>query len=523
VHKVDIQSDSLVMLYLGFHTSNTDSILAQWKELQIAYHALGTGSTLEIELFNKMTWYLEVPFTQGKVCLYDSYDLSLAPCFEYIIYAQNDSIKTIEKRCPRIDPNIMVRASNLSNLGKTVSTAAFNKRYSKQAIFNKIQSYLRDRYTRQYCDGRVPTFQVEGSSTELYLVVNDLCNEVLSEEPNAFWHATLNCIGSKNCIKHERLGIYIYYKETHNGFQLTIDVDAFYGSGRFDKPRNNGYHDLQIDGPQYLKAYTSKLAEEIFNFVYKDAQLEARSDDHDWQIAMSQNTVAGYRAYQQRFPDGKHALEAKARLERLEKVQGSNSSKIRPFPWPPPRCAERYTILQDFKGRYATLSAVDKWICRALDKRSYWSRSYYSLPNGFALVTRMEQFNKKNGQCLSEDKRWVDYPVDEGDGGIIDYLSSIILPRKGFFRVFVFAVTDQPTGFSDKQVDQAEVQTWLEKGVSILPAKEKSTAVTDQHFVDVLVYEFETQDSDRKSKRRCPCGMLCPAHLERSGLKQYLH
>lgn len=245
-----------------------------------------------------------------------------------------------------------------------------------------------------------------------------------------------------------------------------------------------------------------------------------------WVIARARNTKDAYLDYLHRYPDSNYRNEA---IERLRELERSNPHTkptlpvhIRPFPWPPPRCAERYTILKDFKSRFATLSAVDQWICSALDNQGYGSRSYYSLPNGFALVTRMEQFNKENGQCLSEAKRWVDYPLDDKDGGIIDYLSSIILPRKGFFRVFVFAVTDQPTGFSDKQVDRAEVQEWLEKGVSILPDKEKNTAVTNQHFVDVLVYEFETQDSNRKSKRRCPCGMLCTAHLERSGLKKHL-
>ncbi|MCC6463312.1 MAG: M48 family metalloprotease [Saprospiraceae bacterium] len=211
------------------------------------------------------------------------------------------------------------------------------------------------------------------------------------------------------------------------------------------------------------------------------------------------------------------AILASNHMAYYENQKNMEQAGLRSFPWPPPACAERYTIKDRLNTQFATLRDVDQWLQKALENRRYWSRSYRYLPNGFALITRLEQFNE-DGSSKADPYRWVDYPVAEGSGGILDYLYSLILPRKGFFRVFVFAVTDQSEGSNGQVVDRAQAQKWLENASSQLPHALGARRLNEEHFVEVLVYEFQVSESTLKAKSHCPCAKPCREHLEKSGL-----
>ena len=79
----------------------------------------------------------------------------------------------------------------------------------------------------------------------------------------------LGCGSCKNCIKRERLDVHIAYLETRQGYQLKLDVNAAYGSGWYDKPRDNGYHDIQLERPADLKKYADRLSSELYTFLSK--------------------------------------------------------------------------------------------------------------------------------------------------------------------------------------------------------------------------------------------------------------
>lgn len=272
VQEVEVRNDDLVILYLGFHTENADTVIAQWNKLKEDYQAVDSSVTLEKELFNKMTWYLDITPKQGELRLFNTYNLDSIACFKAKIYFQNDSIKTYQGLCKNEIRSIAVRSADLQKAGKKTSTTAFKKQFTKNAVFDSLVPYLRSRYERQNCDMRQPAFQLHGHSEEIHFVVTDLCKEVLYDESNPWWCEVLKswaCEGCKNCIKRERLDVHIYYGATTDGFTLKLDVAASYGSGWYDKPRDNGYHNLELDYPQYLRQYADKLSKEIFDFLTK--------------------------------------------------------------------------------------------------------------------------------------------------------------------------------------------------------------------------------------------------------------
>lgn len=212
------------------------------------------------------------------------------------------------------------------------------------------------------------------------------------------------------------------------------------------------------------------------------------------------------------------AVQARESLAFYDNKSKVEMAGLKAFPWPPPACAQRYTVLENAAARFATLTDVNQWLCRTLESRRYWSRSYHYLPNGFALVTRLEQYNA-DGTCMpDDDHRWVDYPVGNTSSGILDYLYTLFVPRKGYFRIFVFAVTDRPEGSSGATIERQQAQKWLEASSS-LPFDIGKHPVSERHFVEVLVYEFETSDSNLRPKPRCSGAKPCRVHIERAGLK----
>lgn len=267
VQDTEVRHDSLVLLYLGFYTEDVDTIWAQWQQLKTGYRSLDNGSRLERELLEKMAYYLEIRPEQGQVRLFDTYDLDKTPCFKTKIHFLRDTVRLEESRCKNELRTVSVKASDLSASKKKLSSATFKKQYGQQAVFDKLIPYFRNRYTRQQCDNRYPTFNLFSGGEDLHFTVNDLCKEVLIDETNPWWCKALygaGCGSCKNCIKRERLDIRIRYEATADGFRLITDINAAYGSGWYDRPRDNGYHDLQLDYPQALKTYADQLNEAIY-------------------------------------------------------------------------------------------------------------------------------------------------------------------------------------------------------------------------------------------------------------------
>lgn len=189
------------------------------------------------------------------------------------------------------------------------------------------------------------------------------------------------------------------------------------------------------------------------------------------------------------------------------------------FPFPPPSCYSRFEIPSTVFNNMKLLGDVDNKLRSALDNKGYTQRSYFYVPNGFALVTQLEQYNAKDATIRNDGTRWLDYPKQEGFSGIMSYISSFIMPNKGYFRLFVFIVTNEPFGGSKQKVSKSEASAWLNQGFNKLPNAIKNAPYTEGYAVTVLVYEFEVPESNRKAKQVCPTPLFdAQTHLKQAGI-----
>jgi hypothetical protein len=194
------------------------------------------------------------------------------------------------------------------------------------------------------------------------------------------------------------------------------------------------------------------------------------------------------------------------------------------FPWPPPRASSESSIkLKAHAQPFKHLSDIDAALTVALDYAGYEERSYFSVPQGFALVTRLEQ-TLADGRPMEGEERWAVEPNrSPGPFSIESYLQRLLLSASpGYFRILVFVVTPVPFSQADAVVDRDAAMSWLGKGFNRLPESVGGIecSATTTYLFTALVYEFEATNSS--SRIRLPGRLTARTHLQKAALLQGL-
>jgi len=187
------------------------------------------------------------------------------------------------------------------------------------------------------------------------------------------------------------------------------------------------------------------------------------------------------------------------------------------FPPPKPSASIPINIKKEEKWNLGNVGEV---LRVALDSCGYKGLRYYQVPNGFALITRMEQITKK-GKPLPDRIRWLDDTRYIKEFSIVALLKALLTVNKGYYRTIVFVVTSSEN-FSSKDGEtlKKDVESWFKSGLYKLPLCTAEDAYTDKHYLTALIYEFKVSEKDQKP-------VLSPfvdvkKHLELSNIWQSL-
>lgn len=190
------------------------------------------------------------------------------------------------------------------------------------------------------------------------------------------------------------------------------------------------------------------------------------------------------------------------------------------FPFPPPPCYQQLELApRNFNG-CSTLGQVAQKLVQPLSAKQY-PRRYMSVPDGFAIITQIEQY-QSDGTALPGDDRWKELPVQENFELTFSYLKSLVFPRKAHLRIFVFLVTNQNFNAKGKQISKEAAKDWFNQAVNRLPKTVANAPYTPDHTVEMLVYEFEVPEANQRPKQNCPCHLSAGEHLKKSGLETWL-
>src|SRR5205814_8700502 len=75
------------------------------------------------------------------------------------------------------------------------------------------------------------------------------------------------------------------------------------------------------------------------------------------------------------------------------------------FLWPPPRASASEVVPNAIFSNVGHLGEIADILLRALSLAGYFDHSFYGVPSGFALVTRMERL-KDDGTLYDRFMRW---------------------------------------------------------------------------------------------------------------------
>ncbi|MGH8533132.1 MAG: hypothetical protein ACREV1_10525 [Gammaproteobacteria bacterium] len=195
------------------------------------------------------------------------------------------------------------------------------------------------------------------------------------------------------------------------------------------------------------------------------------------------------------------------------------------FPWPPPRASTKEVIpseLLESKSGATSLRDVERRISEVLRENGYFERSYYAVPDGFALVTKIEQIND-DGTPKEGPQRWSLGVPRLYKFTLEAYLSALFLAPPGYYRVIVFIVTAHPIVQSEAKVTPKETGDWLRAGADRLPESIGALDFSREGYAcTALVYEFRRRTESDEPAILDPGNIPGRIHLVKAGLWEAL-
>lgn len=167
------------------------------------------------------------------------------------------------------------------------------------------------------------------------------------------------------------------------------------------------------------------------------------------------------------------------------------------FPWPPPKPTTRGPLERSLlaRGPRPTLGEVARHLEAALARVGYTERSYYAVPGGFALATRLEQITP-DGTPRPDPLRWSTALPEQPVFSLGDYLHALFAAPRGDYRVIVFVVTAQAFGTTARAPTHGQADAWLTGGLDRLPRALQSLPFGADFEASALVYQFRKDGHD---------------------------
>jgi hypothetical protein len=200
----------------------------------------------------------------------------------------------------------------------------------------------------------------------------------------------------------------------------------------------------------------------------------------------------------------------------LHSSKSMESESINGLPFPPPRGYSQGLIGREKYSSLAKYGEVKEKLRLALSQSGYTELYYYTVPGGFAMMTRVEQIDRDGKPLPNARLRWGEKPAPRQINSLKNYFKALFQANEGRYRIFMFVITDKPFSSSDKPMTKEYADQIKQSGLNDIPSALSEETFTDKHQISVLVYEFLKQNPDEEMKIRStiPAG----EHLKSVGL-----
>jgi hypothetical protein len=191
------------------------------------------------------------------------------------------------------------------------------------------------------------------------------------------------------------------------------------------------------------------------------------------------------------------------------------------FPFPPPKASANYTFDKNLFSGINNLTQSSERIENALKKSGYYEKSYYQIPNGYALVTRIEKIEPDGTPAVAEERWNVSDTGSSSSFDLLSYFKSLFFANEGHYRIIVFLVTSDNVQMTDRIMLMSEGQDFLSSGLNRLPSQFDSMPFTENHYCTALIYEWYKVEHE-EAKFMEPSKFLGQYHLAKNKFVEYL-
>lgn len=195
------------------------------------------------------------------------------------------------------------------------------------------------------------------------------------------------------------------------------------------------------------------------------------------------------------------------------------------FPWPPPKSSAVMIIPNELLMKPIdhpiNLFEVENGLSTALGSCGYDEKTYYAVPRGFAIVTRIEKIDP-DGMPKESQERWSIEIKPLRTFSLSAYARALFTANPGYYRVIVFIVTPLPFNQTDEYISRREAVEWLRAGMNSLPASIGELGYTSDYKCTVLIYEFEQLESEKDAILKIPGRLSAKTHLEKAHIWEML-
>ncbi|TIL42785.1 MAG: hypothetical protein E5Y86_25625 [Mesorhizobium sp.] len=165
-------------------------------------------------------------------------------------------------------------------------------------------------------------------------------------------------------------------------------------------------------------------------------------------------------------------------------------------------------------GRKITVETVSDHLHTDLVAAGYFSRSFFRLDCGFAIVTQMEHINDDGSPATDRWNTAVDIRLDSFS--LIAYLRALITMPQGRFRVIVFFVTADFWPPSESTTNMYTTQAWIRQGATQMVDLPE---IPYFPYFSTFAYIYEFQKTPETTAFVASSRMLGVEHLARAGFR----
>jgi tetratricopeptide (TPR) repeat protein len=190
------------------------------------------------------------------------------------------------------------------------------------------------------------------------------------------------------------------------------------------------------------------------------------------------------------------------------------------FPWPPPKASASDTVSRQLllgSREHLLLGDAAAALDLAFRKAGYGEKSFYGVPDGFAMASRIEQMNQDGTSLEDPADRWSLKVPPIRKFSFSAYMTALFRARPGYYRVIVFVVTSHLFSQSGAEITSDDAKRWSSSGLNGLPDDIASRDYTSAYRCTALIYEFKRMETQR-AEFVDPSEITGQIHLEKAGL-----